>query len=193
MTMYILLWPYFRWLHRVKIKGREHIPEGDAVVCANHTAAIDPFYLAYGLGHKKKNRAKIMAKAELMEIPVVSAFIRSLGAYGVNRGKPDLKAIRYSLDALKSGKKLMIFPEGTRSSREESEAKLGAAMLAVRGGAPVLPVYISAGRKRMFSRIDIIFGETMSTGGVKSSTEAYRELADSIMERIWALGPGEGN
>ena len=51
--LYLVVWPFFNLFHPVRTVGREHIPEGAAVICPNHTALSDPFFVAFAF--QKKN------------------------------------------------------------------------------------------------------------------------------------------
>ena len=63
---YAIVWPFVMLFYPMKFIGRENIPEGGALVCANHSAAVDPFFLAFALGRKKRICA--MAKESLLNI-----------------------------------------------------------------------------------------------------------------------------
>ncbi len=76
----------------------------------------------------------------------------------VRRGKSDVGAVKTALKALKGNEKLLIFPEGTRRRRENGDAKTGAAMLAIRTGVPIVPVYITPERS-LFPRTKVVIGE----------------------------------
>ena len=75
-------------------------------------------------------------------------------------GKSDVGAIKSALKALKGKEKLLIFPEGTRHE-EIGEGKTGAAMMAIRTGVPVLPVYI-APERTPFHRTKVYIGGALS-------------------------------
>ena len=128
---YAIVWPFVMLFYPMKFIGRENIPEGGALVCANHSAAVDPFFLAFALGRKKRICA--MAKESLLNIFFVGKVLKLIGTFGVRRGASDIHAVKYALEELKKGEYVVIFPEGTRvKSREEGEPKTGAAMLACR-------------------------------------------------------------
>ena len=107
---YLLCYPFFSIIHRVKAKGRENIPEGAAVICANHTSLKDPLTLAYSLS--LKHFVRFMAKDEIMKTPVIGYLLKLAGIFGVKRGQADINAIKTALSILKNGGKLGIFPEG---------------------------------------------------------------------------------
>lgn len=193
---YVLLsivWPFFTLFHPVRHVGREHIPEGGAVFCGNHSAMSDPFFLVYAVGWK--NQMRVMAKAEVMRIPVVGWLLSKAGVFGVDRGKADVGAIKTAMKYLKSGEKVLIFPEGTRvkggvgHDGQESEAKTGAAMLAMRTGVPIVPVYIPE-KKNWFRFTTVVIGAPYypETAEKRATAEEYRAVAENLMARIYALG-----
>lgn len=186
---YVLVMSVFRVIFRPHIYGRENIPDGAAVVCANHTASTDPIFLAMGL--TIHHQIHFMAKQELMKNPLLKLILRGLGTFAVNRGESDIKSIKHAFSLLKAGKKLGIFPEGTRVQEDEtSEAKTGAAMLSIRSGAPFLPVSISRGRKHLFARVNIVIGKAYQAevpGGRKATPECYQVVAEELMQRIYKL------
>lgn len=162
------------------VKGRENIPEGGCVVCPNHNQTNDPPLAAAALGNKSQIAA--MGKKELFDIPILWRLFTWLGAFPVDRGKADLTAIKTSMRALKDGKKLLIFPQGTRGT-EADGAKEGAAMLAVKTGVPILPMYISE-NKRFRRHVDIVIGKPYLP---PQGTRDYAPIADDILRRIYAL------
>jgi 1-acyl-sn-glycerol-3-phosphate acyltransferase len=91
-----------------------------------------------------------MTKEELLRIPLVGPFFRSGGAFPVRRGEPDRRAMRLALDFLERGEVVLMFPEGTRSTDGRLQpVEPGAAMLALRAGAPVVPIAIIGGHRAM--------------------------------------------
>lgn len=187
-VLYTVLWPVFNFLYPIKAIGRENIPEGAALVCPNHTSAIDPFFAVFAL--RKKNIVRAMAKAQIMRWPVVGWILKKAGVFGVERGSADITAVKTALRYLKEGRKLLMFPEGTRVAEgETAEAKTGVAMFSTRAGVPILPVYIT-GKKRLFRTNYVVIGEPYmpQTAGRKGTSEEYRAIADDLMERIRALG-----
>jgi len=186
--VYCLLWPFFNLVHPSKVIGKDRLPEGGALVCPNHTCLSDPIFVVFALG--RKNRLRFLAKSELMRVPVLGWILSKVGVFGVERGKSDVSAIKQALKVLKGGEKLLIFPEGTRSRQGDGgEAKTGAAMLALRTGVPVVPVYIPR-EKKWFRRTPVIIGEpfTPEVEGKRATSEDYRAVAEEIMARVRALG-----
>ncbi len=165
------------------ILGRENIPAEGCVVCANHTQWADPCLVATALSNKQNFAA--MAKKELFDIKLLGPLITALGAFPVDREGADMKAIKMSVQAVKDGRKLLIFPEGTTHHKEGDPVKLGAARIALMTKAPILPLYISED-KRFRSKVYVIIGEPFTPEPTRSK-EGYRLLAEDIMTRIYGL------
>lgn len=170
----------------LKAFGRENIPQGGAVICANHVHNSDPFYIVYSF--PSRDKIWIMAKEELKHLPIVGPFMNWLGfIIWVRRGKSDVGAVKTGLKALKGNEKLLIFPEGTRHD-EIGEGKTGAAMMAIRTGVPVVPVYISPERK-LFRRTKVYIGQPYQpfTEQRRATAEDYETVTQEIMDRIRAV------
>jgi len=187
--VYMLLKIFYGLLHPVKVIGREHIPEGSAIICGNHTSMADPLFMVFGL--RIQNNIQAMAKIELMRVPVVGFVLKKAGVFGVDRGNNDVGAIKHAFKVLKEGGRLVMFPEGrrVREGDEKSRIKTGAAMFAVKTGTQILPVYISPNRK-ILRRTLVVFGEPYHPEfeGTKATQEDYQDIVNDLMERIFAMG-----
>ena len=188
-TLHFILKPFIKLLFPFSVTGVEHLPADKPVVlCVNHTNAVDPVVLAFAL--PRTYRLRIMAKKQLFSIPGLNWLIRKLGAFPVDRGNNDLGAVKISIGALREGYSLMIFPEGTRVKEGETvEPKSGAAMIAIRSGVEMIPVYISA-NKRLFRKTRIIIGAPYAPvyTGRKGTAEEYQQNIDEVMRRVYAMG-----
>lgn len=194
--LYQILWhiaaPLFSIVHPCRLVGRERLPERGGLFCANHSGLVDPVCLIAALGPKPQMHA--MAKAEFMRIPVLGWLMKKLGMFAVARGKSDVGAIKTAMKYLKGGESVLIFPEGTRIKNgvdkhgDPAEAHAGAAMLAVRTGVPLIPVYIPP-KKKWFRFTDIVIGEAYypQVEGRKGSAEEYQMIADELLVRIYRL------
>lgn len=136
----LLVFPLFRGLFRGSTRGLHHVPkQGAVVVVSNHGSHFDPPLLGHALGRP----VAFMAKAELFSIPLLGAVIRACGAYPVRRGGSDREAIRTATARLMEGWATGVFLDGTRQPDGRVNApQPGAALLAARSGAPLLPVAI---------------------------------------------------
>lgn len=185
--LYSIAWPFFNLFHPVKSIGREHLPEGGALLCSNHTKLSDPLMIVYAI--HRSPQVRVMAKAELLRIPIIGFLLRKAGIFAVERGKSDVGAIKQAMKFLKSGEKVLMFPEGTRyKDGSGGDAKTGAAMLAVRTGVPIVPIFVPA-KKKWFRRTPVVIGEAYypQTAEKKATTEEYHTIAADLMERIRKL------
>lgn len=173
----------FRVLFRLQAEGKENIPKDGAVVlCANHTSNWDPPVL----GSPIERKVHYMAKAELFQLPVLSYVLPRIGAFPVKRGGVSKESIRLSLQLLKDGNMLGIFPEGTRSNAG-GMGKKGAASLALKAGATVIPAAI-IGSYKPFSRMKVVYGPPVDiTEFADSGPEGLEQATDKIMSTIRAM------
>ena len=188
--LYAVIWPFFNLMRPLRVHGKEHIPEGAAVICPNHTTIGDPFYVVFAFGWGRPMRA--MAKIQVMRVPVIGWLLSKAGVFGVDRGHADMYAVKTALRFLKDGNKLLMFPEGTRVHEgEDVAAKTGAAMFATRTGAPLLPVYIQP-KKKLFRRNEVVIGEPFHPefAGRKPTADELDAITGELMDRIHKLGEG---
>lgn len=184
-------WPFFTLYHPMKVVGQENIPEGGCLVCANHSSMSDPCFVV--VAFSKKRQLHIMAKASVMRIPILGPLLKKAGIFGIERGKADFNAIKTAMKLLKDGKYVLMFPEGTRVRENDNiEAKNGAAMLAVRAGVPILPVYIPV-KKPAFRRLTVVIGEPyhIETETRRPSQDDYHRYANELLYKIYKLGENQ--
>lgn len=184
---YAIVWPIWNLLFPIKTLHRERIPDGACIFCPNHTSLADPPMVCFAV--TRKYHVHIMAKKSLMELPILGRIFDAIGTFGVDRGNNDINAIKSALRVLKDGRKLLMFPEGTRvGENEEGDAKTGAAMLAMKTGAPLVPIFMTR-KKRLFRRSTVIIGEpyTVHPAGKRASKEELSTAADELLRRVYAL------
>ena len=185
--VYSFVVPLTRLFFPVRGVGRENLPDGPAVVCANHSHLVDPILAAAACGGRMFMH--FIAKHELRSGPVVGWVLEKCGVCFVNRGESDINAMRSMMRCLRHGEKIFIFPEGTRTEEDNMvDAKTGAVRLASKLNVPIVPVYIPR-HKKLFKRIKVIIGRPYSVHG--RTHEEYAELSDGIMEHIYELRDGE--
>jgi 1-acyl-sn-glycerol-3-phosphate acyltransferase len=194
-SKYILLPLYAR----LEVTGAENIPmEGPLIIASNHLNDADPGILCT----RVRRPIAFMAKVELFKVPGLAQFLRAFGAFPVRRGEADLSALRQANAALAKGLAVCIFPEGTREGSPErlAEGLPGAAILALRGEIPILPVAISgSGRMalpKMFlsphrpSHVTMRIGKPFTLPKPERINDgSTREGTRRIMESIAALLP----
>lgn len=174
-------------LYPQRILHQERVPEGACIICPNHSTLADPPMACMAM--PKQYAIHIMAKKELLDIPVLGQIFDAIGTFGVDRGNSDINAIKTAMKVLKSGRKLLMFPEGTRvTERGAGEAKTGVIMLAMKTGAPLLPVYMDHDKK-VFHKTNVVIGEpyTVHPAGKRPTQEEMTVAADELLRRIYAL------
>ena len=170
-ALYRIVWPFFSLAHPVGARGRENIPEGGAVLCANHSALCDPILVCFACTLRWMVRP--MAKIELSRVPALGWLLGKAGVIYVDRGHADVHAVKEALKWLKEGQKLLVFPEGTRVRKgEDVKGKSGAALFATRTGTPLVPIYVSW-KKYWFRPSPVVIGKPIypKIAGRKATAE----------------------
>lgn len=193
----------YRWGHRLtnlfckamgqlEVQGVHHIPtEGGVLLVSNHVSFLDPVIV----GSAANREIHFMARSTAFDIPGLGKLISTYNAYPVNRGAPDLGALRKTISLLKAGNVVLMFPEGTRSvDGTLGKARDGACFIADRAGVPTIPVFHS-GAEQMLPRnsrrlrraqLKVTFGEPLELVAEEFETrrEMYQQMGNQIMEAI---------
>lgn len=121
--------------------GREHLDfEGAALLLSTHQSTLDPVMI--GIMHNSE--LAYLARKTLFKSKLFAMLIRSLNAIEIDREGGGLAGLKETLKRLKHGKKVLIFPEGTRTSTgRPAELKPGFVSLARRGAVPLIPMAVT--------------------------------------------------
>ncbi len=121
--------------------GRHHLDfDGAALLLSTHQSTLDPVMV--GVMHNTE--LGYLARKTLFKSRVFAALIRSLNAIEIDREGGGLAGLKETLKRLKYGKKVLIFPEGTRTSTgRPAELKPGFVSLARRGAVPLVPMAVT--------------------------------------------------
>lgn len=180
-------WLLFHAVFRIRVRGAEHVPRHGAVLLAgNHTGFLDG-PLVYALSPRS---ATFLAKSELFVGPLARA-LGWLGQIPVHRGRPDRTALRSGLEVLRGGGALGVFPEGTRGAGTLDEVSDGLAYLALRSGAPVVPLAVLGTAEAMpkgsrlprwRSPVTLVFGPavTVTVDGDPRARRTVRAAAEQL-------------
>lgn len=178
-------------LWRTRAFGTENVPmDGPLIVACNHRSYLDPPML----GTYSPRPLAYMAKAELFKIPVLGPAIRSVGAYPVDRDGSSTAAIKRSLEVLRKGGAIGIFPEGTRNLDGTVQAREGVALLASLSKAPVVPAaLVGTADAKKFHQIKVAFGPALRLPTERKATrEDLAKFTDDVMSAIAALAESIG-
>lgn len=182
-----IIGPLVRLLFPMRVVGRENIPDGGALLCANHANGWDPILIAVAL--PRDARFTVMGKEEIFKIPVLGWLLRKAGMFPVRRGGNDLTAMKTAMQSLTDGKQLLVFPEGTRVDHPgQVEAKGGVVVMATRTGTPLVPVYCG-GKHKFLRRTTVVFGQPYipQIAGRRPTPEENQQAAAEILRRAYAL------
>ncbi len=179
--------PLLRVFFRLRGEGTEHVPpSGPFILAANHVSFVDPLVL----GATCPRTIHFVMLKEYYEKPVIGWLSRKAGSFPIDPLAPATGALRKALGVLQQGKVLGIFPEGGRSQADSPlPAKGGVALLALKGGYPLLPAAIIGADKalprgRVLPRpvpVTVRYGRPLTFP--KPATEAKRDYLNEITRR----------
>lgn len=177
---------------RMRRTGLEHLPDGGYVLAANHVSSMDPFVVALPLYPRRQ--VHWMAKAELFN-RVLARPLRALGTFPVRRDEVDAGALRTSLELLRGGAVIGMFPEGTRATkglRKKFAPKPhpGTARIALNAGVPLVPAAV-VGTERLlrFGRFTVAYGPPIPVDDLAGlpRRRAAEIATERLMEAIASL------
>jgi 1-acyl-sn-glycerol-3-phosphate acyltransferase len=203
----LTLAPALRIGYRPTATGVENVPtEGPAILAANHVSFSDEFFTPLMAGR----RVAYFAKAEYFTTPglrgrAMAAFFEGCGHVPVERSDPRSAAsvIDIGVEVLGEGRVLGIFPEGTRSPDGRLyKFRTGVARVALRSGAPVVPVGVIGTRdvqppgSKLWRRhpVQVNFGAPLDFrgfAGQERSARVLREISETVREHVQALSGQE--
>ncbi|MEP6635339.1 MAG: lysophospholipid acyltransferase family protein [Acidobacteriota bacterium] len=127
-------------------KGLENVPSrGGVIIASNHQSYLDPFLISIPI----RRPLRFLAWNAALEWPLAGKMMRLLGAWPLQLERSDPSAIRRSIQWLRDGEALVIFPEGGRGQPDGSMVrfKAGAVRMALEASVPILPVTIQGAHK----------------------------------------------
>jgi 1-acyl-sn-glycerol-3-phosphate acyltransferase len=196
--------PVFRFLWRIHVSGLQNVPDqGPAIICPNHTSVIDSFFLPVVL----PRRITFVGKAEYMDDWKTKYLFPAMGMIPIDRGggSAAARALDAAARVLERGELFGIYPEGTRSRDGLlHRGHTGPARLALRTGAPLIPVGIRGTRDiqpahaktpRPFKSAAIAFGRPIDPERYRARVDhdhlALRQIIDEVMFEIRELSDQE--
>ena len=190
----------FLYVRGPKVTGKQNVPrKGGVIFISNHLNNADPCILP-GIVPRRLN---MMAKKEWFNFPPSRLLFRMIGAFPVDRFGADLGALREATAIVNRGEPLLMFPEGTRSKdRQLHRGFPGAALIAYRTGAPIIPIAITGTesipwpwvfvRPFLGPRVVIRFGEPFyPLKAERISSQQAKEATDDMMVHVALLLPPE--
>ncbi|MBO5313191.1 MAG: 1-acyl-sn-glycerol-3-phosphate acyltransferase [Clostridia bacterium] len=187
----------FKLIYRVKIVNPQNEPlDKPYILCCNHTSLMDVTVISLSM----QRQIHYMAKKEVFKVPILSSFARAMGAFPVDRKNGDVGAVKKTIEMLKMGECVGVFPQGTRQPYvplREATIKNGVGMFSDRSGVGLLPVCIKTKKNKLklFRRTELIIGEYISCEELEfselSGREKYSKIAEYGFSKIIELYEGE--
>lgn len=171
---------YCKIVYRVKIEGKENIPQDGALLfCGNHRTYLDPPLIVVTAGR----HMRFMAKEELRKNPFFAFLGMVFEGIYVKRDQKDISALKEAMKTLKSGGCIGLFPEGTRNGLEKNDGKIknGAAYMALKTGARIVPVGI-VGPSKPFTKNKIVYGKPLDFSNFCEGRKPEKEDEDKVSE-----------
>lgn len=161
------------------------MPKGKVILSCNHYSNWD--IALYILNMPEK--IKILAKKELFKNKIFGAILRNFGGIEIDREANDINAIKQCFKSLKDGKKLFVFPEGTRL-RDDSEVlgeiKSGMALIAIKTKTPIVPIWIER-KPKIFRKSVYHIGRPFELSefyGKKLDEQTLQEANQIVREKM---------
>ncbi len=176
-------------LARVEMIGVENLPQtGKVLLAANHTHNVDgPLLFAL-----VPRPTSFFVKAEAFVGPI-KPYLLHIGQIPVRRGTVERAPLTDALETLAAGGAVGVFPEGSRGTGEVAKVEHGIAYLAVRSGAPVVPIACSGTnavlprRSLRRPKVRVMFGNPVHVPSGPASRQAVAEAAEQIREALAKL------
>lgn len=155
---------FFKVCFRLKIYGLEHFRPGAGILAANHVSMYDPPVLSISCPEE----VHFLAKQSLFSIPLMGRLIRCLNSHPITRDAADIQTFRLIIRLLGEGKKVIIFPEGSRSADGTLQPlERGIAFLAQKTECRIFPIYlegtyaawpVTKKQPKFFGKMACVFG-----------------------------------
>jgi 1-acyl-sn-glycerol-3-phosphate acyltransferase len=181
--------PVTLWLAPAAAYGVERLPEGGAVLAANHFSGIDhPL-----IGSFVPGVTAFLAKSELFEVPVLGEALEWMGVISIRRGESDREAVRRARAFVRAGGRVCVHVEGTRQRLGyPGSIHTGGLMIAMQEGAPVVPLGLDTFGWSPTNRrhCALVFGEPLDLTHLPRNRTGYAEAARAVeaeLVRLWRL------
>lgn len=174
-TVLFFTWIIFKVFYRLKIYGFENFYPGAAIIAGNHTSYLDPPMIAISWPQE----VHFLAREGLFKNRFFGAFIRAVNSHPISGDASDVVVFKTVIKLLNEGKKIVLFPEGMRTDRDElGELKPGIALLVSKTKSAIIPTYIYGTYKiwNRFHKFPKLFGKTACVFGSPILWETYAHL-----------------
>ena len=190
-----------RLVFRLTTDGIERIPQtGSVLLVANHQSFLDPPAIAVGVRHRHTD---FLARGGLFSFKPFGWLIKQLHAMPIKQGKGDAGAMKITISKLKTGKMMLVFPEGSRTHHGDiKEFQRGIAILLKKTDCQVVPVGIDGAfdawprtkkLPRLFTKKMVVcYGQPISStelmaNGTDEAIETLAKQVDELVSRARSM------
>lgn len=177
-----LSYSLFKIFYRMEIVGNKNIPDRSAIIAPNHISYLDPAII----GATSPREVHFLANVRLFNNRLFGWYITQLNSHPVNPAANDTQAVKKILHLLGEGKRVMVFPEGTRSVDGKLQPlKLGCAMLSIHSQSPIIPALIEGAyeiwpknqkRPNLTGKIKITYGSPIYPDQIQASSKKEAQI-----------------
>lgn len=178
-----LTWILAKIFYRHKVYGLEHYYPRGAIIAANHASFLDPPLLSVSWPEE----VHFLARDTLFKNRLFGALIRALNTHPVRGDGGDAATFRIICQLIQEGKKVILFPEGTRTPDGTLQPlKSGVALLISRSQGAIIPAYL-AGTYHLWDRnkkFPKLRGKTACIFGTPLRWESFSHLDKKIAQEV---------
>jgi len=181
-------------MHRMKVEGKEHLPDEPVLLISNHQSYLDIPLVANAY---RPRHVCFVARESLARSRFLAFIMRHSGAVLIERGGADRAALNDMVAHLRAGDTVCVYPEGTRSRDGTlGEFKAGALFAAKRARVPIVPVGIRGGVQAQpkgasfprFERMGLRFGKPLDPRSKEALERARADIQTMIGDGTFASG-----
>jgi 1-acyl-sn-glycerol-3-phosphate acyltransferase len=189
---YNLVGLHLRLFHHIRIEGRENVPDDACLIVGNHASYFDPTTIGWAVARE----IYYLGRKDLFRPPLLNWLLPICNVLPVDRDASDISGMRGILKKLKSGKSVLVFPEGTRTEDGALQpAEPGAGLLAVKAGVRVLPTRVFGTFEALSRRakryslhpLRVVVGKPYWPTIPPGEKPNYQAIADEMMAKIAEL------
>lgn len=196
-----LLLIFFKLYLGFKTYGRENVPKtGPFILVSNHQSYLDPILL----GTSIHRNLYYLARSTLFKHPVCAVIMKGMHCISLKRDSGNVAALKVAIRTLKSGRPIVLFPEGTRTKGKGlKRGKPGVGFIVAKAGVPVVPAYVKGSFEAMPRQAKTLRRRPVSVHIGKPVTfsedffrthgkEAYQKVSDVLMQKIREIALASG-
>ena len=185
-----------RGFFNYRVFGSERLKiQGGALIVSNHASFLDP--PAVGIGFDEE--IYYLARKSLMSNAMARAVYRAWNSIPVDQDRPDMAGVKNVIRQLKEGKKVLIFPEGSRNlDGKMLPGEPGVGLIVSKAGVPVIPVRLFGTREALArnvawpspSEVTLVVGEPWiydPSQYTETGKELFKKISDDLMAQIASL------